>query len=196
MWEASWFFGSSGASLSKKQRARSWSIRRCCHCIAADSQFIRYQRRRRGVTGGQYTISMHPGDGHIWPFIVHCSLCSYYAFPLTPYSQTLENKSSLAAPSTAAAGLGAASEALVLGAGGAALLHPPNSSSALTFGAVSSADIPEVAMDPHPKSFTAVAGAGACVGATDPHTSFVPSASMLLPQFVVAAGAGCAFGGG
>jgi hypothetical protein len=84
----------------------------------------------------------------------------------------------------------------VLGVGGAALLQPPNSSSALTFGVAPAwaKPLPPGTMlwlakgdpEPQPKSF-----AGACAGAglAELQASFVPIASKF-PQPLVVAGAG------
>lgn len=92
------------------------------------------------------------------------------------------------------------------GAAGGALLQPPNSSSALTFGVLPAWEnpLPPGTMlwlasggpEPHPKSFAA-----ACAGAglAELQASFVPIASKLLHPLeaaLVAAGAGWAFGAG
>lgn len=92
------------------------------------------------------------------------------------------------------------------GAAGGALLQPPNSSSALTFGVVPAWANPlppgtilwlaSGGPEPHPKS---LAGAGAAAGLAELQASFVPMASKLLHPLeaaVVAAGAGWAFGAG
>jgi hypothetical protein len=108
-----------------------------------------------------------------WVYVPRFKSFHEHGHPTNSYSQTFENKSSL--PPNPLAGFAAALVCVVVGAGvlvvGAALLHPPKSSSCATCGA------------PHPGLFGAAcdvaAGAAGWLGAEDPQTSLLPQASML-----------------
>jgi len=121
-------------------------------------------------------------------------------FPI-PYSQTLENRSSLV--ENPAAGL------TCVFAAGAALLQPPKSSSALTLGGALLAGVkpppppgtmlwPARLLEPQPKSPLLVCGRGGlAIGGlvcAVLQASFDPQAS-VLPQAPLIAGAGCFEGG-